>query len=235
MHSALLPLAAAALIGASLSACAPPAARAPDVDQRLPSFPDDYYREAAARGEPVFRIDSARSQLVVEVRRGGTFASAGHDHVIASHDVRGFIAPDSARADFYVQLDRMTVDEPALRTAAGFDTPISQAAIEGTRTNMLSRVLHSDLHPFAVVSVADVGAGDVDASITLNGVTRRSRIPVEILRRGDEFRASGALALDQTDFGITPLSLLGGAIRVQNRVEIRFSIDARRMESTKLH
>jgi polyisoprenoid-binding protein YceI len=95
---------------------------------------------------------------------------------------------------------------------------------------MLTRVLHADLHPFVVVSVTGAGHGHVDASITINGVTRRSRIPIDIQSRGDDFRASGVLALDQTDFGITPLSLLGGAIQVQNRVDIRFSVDAHRME-----
>jgi hypothetical protein len=224
-----------AAIVASLSACAPPVARARDNDQRFASFPDDYYRDAAARGEPVFRVDAARSRLVIEVRRGGAFASAGHDHVIASHDLRGFIAPNSARADLYVELDRMTVDEPALRTEAGFDTPISEAAVEGTRANMLTRVLRADLHPFVMVSVTGAGYGQVDLSITLNGVTRRSRIPIDIQSRDDDFRASGALALDQTEFGITPLSLLGGAIQVQNRVDIRFSIDGHRVEPAMSH
>ena len=40
---------------------------------------------------------------------------------------------------------------------------------------------------------------------------------------------SGELALRQTDFGITPLSVAGGAIQVQDEVKLRFDIHARRM------
>jgi len=40
---------------------------------------------------------------------------------------------------------------------------------------------------------------------------------------------SGRLSFDQTDFGITPYSLLGGAIAVRNAVDLRFRIRARRL------
>ena len=40
---------------------------------------------------------------------------------------------------------------------------------------------------------------------------------------------SGQLSFDQTEFGITPYSVLGGAIAVQNRVELRFHIVAVRI------
>jgi len=234
----------AAFIGTAISACAPPTIRPASedrqssavADQQPASFPDAYYREAAAHGEPIFQVDPARSRLVIEVRRGGAFAAAGHDHVIASHDVMGFVAPTRSRADLYVKLDRLTVDEPALRAEAGFDEPVSEAAVEGTRANMLARVIRADRYPFAMVSVTRLDAdGHLDASITLNGVTRAARIPVEVQASGDDFRASGALALEQTDFGITPLSLFGGAIQVQNRFDIRFSIGAHRMKSTSSH
>ena len=39
----------------------------------------------------------------------------------------------------------------------------------------------------------------------------------------------GRLSFDQTDFGITPYSLLGGAIAVKNGVDLRFRIQARRL------
>ncbi len=47
-----------------------------------------------------------------------------------------------------------------------------------------------------------------------------------MVRSGNEFAASGDLMLRQTDFGITPLSVLGGALQVQYAVAVRFSIRA---------
>ena len=104
-----------------------------------PDFPHAYYRQLQAQGKPVFRVDAARSQVVIEVRRGGSLARLGHDHVVASHDVAGNIAPDEGRADFYVRLDALTVDEPDLRASAGFDTQPDADDIAGTRRNMLQR------------------------------------------------------------------------------------------------
>jgi len=40
---------------------------------------------------------------------------------------------------------------------------------------------------------------------------------------------TGTLSFDQTDFGLTPYSLLGGAIAVRNRLDLRFRIRARRL------
>ena len=56
--------------------------------------PDDFYRQAARAGSAVFAIDPADSLLVIEVRRGGSLAKLGHDHAIASHNVRGYVAPE---------------------------------------------------------------------------------------------------------------------------------------------
>jgi hypothetical protein len=231
MRDRLLPFIAFAL-AVGLSACAPSPLRLTQGEERRPAgFPDAYYQRAAERGEPIFGIDAKRSLVVIEVRRGGALAQAGHDHVVASHDVHGFVAPKEARADLYIQLDRLVVDEPELRSEAGFDTQISEAAISATRANMLERVLRADAHPFALVSIAGVDVNRyLDVAITLNGVTRNLRTRAEIETSADELSVAGRLTLDQSEFAITPLSLLGGALQVQDRVDVRFSIRGRRLE-----
>ena len=217
-------------------------------------FPARYYEAANARGAPVFRIDPALSRMVIEVRRAGSFAQLGHDHVVASHDLRGYVAPSESRADFYVPLAELVVDEPRLRAEAGFTTTPSAADIAGTRRNMLVRVLDVDRYPFAVVSVrgitadlsgsrtgaaADSTAGttnDVTAevAITLKGVTRTLRVPVRLRSTAEVIDATGSLAFAQSDFGIVPLSILGGAIEVRDRLVLRFDVVAGRAAGTGL-
>lgn len=225
---------AAIAIVAGLSAgCAPQLPRpAEPVEQAPTDFPAQHYREAMARGESVFRIDPSNSLVVIEVRRAGSLARVGHDHVVASHHVQGYAAPDQGCADLYVPLAALGVDEPVLRAEAHFDTQPSEADIAGTRANMLTRVLEVDRYPFALVSVsgASASAGDpaVDVVLTLHEVTHATRIPLRIESRGDEIVVTGSLAVQQTDFGIVPLSILGGAIQVANEVNLRFRISARR-------
>src|SRR6267378_7554984 len=223
---------AAALFASMLAGCAPllrgpaPAPAAPPAD-----FPEGYYREALAQGKPVFRVDQAESLVVIEVRRSGSLARLGHDHVVASHEVGGYVAPDEGRADLYVALERLAVDEAALRAEAGFDTQPAQSDIAGTRANMLDKVLEAEKFPFALIRVRGAGArqGDVTLSValTLHGSTRTLQAPARIETDAGGMSVTGRLSFDQTDFGITPYSLLGGAIAVQNRVDLRFRIIAR--------
>jgi hypothetical protein len=226
---------AAAVLTALLAACASQVAAPPETPGRGPAeFPEDDYRSLAARGAPVFQVDRTRSLAVIEVRRGGSLALLGHDHVIASHDVAGYVAPDEGRADLFVPLDALVVDEPGLRAEAGFDTQPSPADIAGTRRNMLEKVLESDRYPYALIAVrgtvAGAGAPQLRVKVTLHGATRVVDAPVQMQRLAEELDVTGTLAIDQSQFGITPFSVLGGAIAVQGRVNIRFRLRAAPMK-----
>ena len=162
-----------------LVACVPrPAERAASPATGPDGSPEQAYVRDAAAGRPVFRVDPASSIIVVEVRRAGSLARLGHDHVVASHDVRGYVEPDAGRADLYVALDRLAVDEPALRKHAGFDTEPTAEAIAGTRRNMLEKTLETDRYPYASIAVhRSAGATAADVSIALHGTTRTMRVP----------------------------------------------------------
>lgn len=211
------------VLAALLAGCAgaPPPGPAPSPDNAA-----SWYRQAAAKGGKVLAIDAAQSLIAVTVRRGGLLARLGHDHVVASRAITGFAAPAEGRADFSFRLDQMSVDEPALRREAGLDTQPSGAAIEGTRTNMLGTVLEADRFPVVALH-ARVAAGQATLTVTLHGVTRTVTAPVRIDTTPDGVSASGALQLRQSDFGITPMSVMGGALTVQDTMELRFRIVAR--------
>jgi hypothetical protein len=223
----------ASAVALLLAACAVQVARPPVSNEQRPGgFPDNFYQQLAQRGDVVLQIEPARSLVVIEVRRAGSLANLGHDHVVASHDVRGYVAPNAARADLYIRLDQLVVDEPDMRAQVAFATQPSEAAIAGTRENMLGK-FNADQHPYAVISVdgvvADAADPTLNASITLNGVTRAMRIPVKIEKAADQLTVTGRVSFAQTSFGIEPYSILGGALQVQDRVEVRFALHARSM------
>ena len=227
MRAALL---AAIAVCVALASCAPAPRETPTETGAPTDFPEREYRQAAAAGKAVYRIEPATSIVVIEVRRGGSLARLGHDHVVASHDVRGYVLPADARADVYVPLEALVVDEPALRAAAHFDTTPTDADIAGTRRNMLGRVLDADAHPFARVSVHRADAEHADADVALHGVLRTVRVPIELVIDADRLDVSGDLTLRQTDFGIVPLSILGGAVQVQDELALHFTLHARRLK-----
>jgi polyisoprenoid-binding protein YceI len=200
---------------------------APPVTQ-LPSAP-----VAALPAPPLakhqYPIDTAASLIVVTVRRGGPLARLGHDHVIASRTISGYVDPKAGIAEFGFRLDQMSVDETALRREAGLDTQPNQDAIDGTRNNMLTRVLDAERYPVVQLKVRrNEGAGSMLLTVTLHGVTRNFLVPTVVEGKPNELAASGKLVLKQTDFGITPMSVLGGAMVVQDPMELSFRIVARR-------
>jgi hypothetical protein len=214
-----------------LAACAVQVARPPVVEDQGPEgFPASFYQQLSRRGGEVLQIDPAQSLVVIEVRRAGSLANLGHDHVVASHDIRGYVAPGEGRADCYIRLDQLVVDEPDLRAEAAFDTQPSSAAIAGTRDNML-RKFNAEAHPYAVVSVervvVNVAGTQIDISMALNGVLRAIRVPAKIEKTAGQITVTGRVTLAQTAFDITPFSILGGALQVQDQVDVRFAIRAR--------
>jgi hypothetical protein len=215
---------------ALLASCTPlPPAPAPVLT--VPAAPAAMPAPAWQRqGVQLLHIVPDESLLTITVRRGGALARLGHDHVVASHTLQGVVAPAPGRAQFRFRLDEMRVDEESLRQAAGLTTTPSADAIAGTRHNMLVRVLEAERYPWVSIEARRTGDKQVfDADITLHGVTRTVQLPVRIEAAADgrRLQASGSLLLKQSDFGIVPFAILGGAIAVQDQMELAFHITAR--------
>jgi polyisoprenoid-binding protein YceI len=58
--------------------------------------------------------------------------------------------------------------------------------------------------------------------LTLHGVSKP--VSVEVRHEGEAY--TGSTRLKQTDFGIQPVSVAGGAVKVKDEVEISFKIYA---------
>jgi len=224
------------LLGAALLAagCAqvPPSAP-PGAPSGGPDLDAASYRDAAERGARVYRVEPGDSLVVVRVYRGGRLAKLGHDHVVSSREPRGFIDADKGRADLYVAVESLAVDDPAQRAAAGFESHPSESDIAGTRSNMLEKVLEAERFPFVVLRVRALEQGALQAELSLHGVTRALRIPAKIEPGAERIEVSGNFAINQTDFGIAPFSVFGGALAVQDRVDLSFAIRAARVTDAK--
>jgi polyisoprenoid-binding protein YceI len=204
-----------------------------------PGFPASFYDAATASGRPVFRIEPQHSLATVNAYRGGSLANLGHDHVISSRQVQGYVlASDdasAARADIYVSLADLEIDEPPLRQAAGLEAQLKPSEIAATRRHMLEDVLQAARYPFLEVHAGwarDAPPRAVlDAHVTLHGVTRSYRVPVSYSRDAETLTVTGQLRIRQTEFGMTPYSVLGGSLKVKDELGLRFSLKAKRMGS----
>jgi len=192
---------------------------------------------AIPSGSQLYSIDADRSVVTLRVYRAGRLAKLGHNHVITSASEAGQVWTDGSPAnsgfELRVAVAEFVVDDPVARAAAGPDFPgeLSDAAREGTRRNMLRpEVLDGERYPAIVVRGDSIGGSwdrpTVAARVTLKGQTRQVDVPLAIVREADAITARGSFSVLQTDFGITPFSVGGGAIQVADPVEVEFEVRA---------
>lgn len=215
------------LLAATLTACQTPAPRG---DAQRPALP---YREDLGNGA-LYALDPAASKVMIYVFRGGAAAARGHNHVLNAPKFDGrVLVPDEdpAKTQFSLRFrfDQLQIDWDALRVAVGgnFAGPRSEEDIAGTRRNML-KSLEAERYPELVVNSVKV-AGDwpvlvADVDVSLHGVSRRQTLMLKVQRSDDEVVAQGSFVLRQSDFGITPLSALGGLLTVQDAVAVEFEL-----------
>jgi polyisoprenoid-binding protein YceI len=188
-------------------------------------------------GARVFEVDPGRSSVTILVNKAGPFAKFAHNHVVTSGQESGYAwqGRDLADSGFEVRVPvaSLVVDDPAARAAAGgeFAGDVPESARQGTYGNMTrAEVLDAAEFPEVVVrcgSLAGTWQQPVAAAdLTIRGVTRRVDIPVELTRDRDTITARGSFTIRQTDFGITPFSVAGGAIQVGDELGLRFEIVA---------
>jgi polyisoprenoid-binding protein YceI len=192
---------------------------------------------AVPPGARVFSVDPAATRITVLVYRAGPMARLGHNHAITSGDETGVVwlgaTPASSGFEIHVPVAAFVVDDPQARAASGPEFPgeVPDGARAGTTANMLrAEVLDAAHYPEVVVrSVSATGTWQqavLQASVRLKGVERQVEVPVALTVAADAVEATGAFELRQTDFGITPFSVGGGAIQVADIVNIKFSIVA---------
>lgn len=187
-----------------------------------------------------FAIDSGASLLTIQVFRGGALARAGHNHVVASHDLAGTAhVPETLSAvtfDVHVPVNLLTVDEDNLRTQAGPDFPpgVPEEAKAGTKRNMLGEaILDGDRYPEIVLRsqvvrrAADGNGVEAQVQAVVRDRAFAIIVPLKYRLDGDTLELDGEIPLKQTDVGITPFSLFGGALKVEDGLKIRFHIVAR--------
>ena len=214
----------------------------PDISpqQTAPAnFPETIYTEAD-KNSAVYRVDSRASTVTITVRRGGLMASLGHDHIIASHDIQGYILLDSdaaanthrCRADFFAPIATLDVDNAELRAATNLLTNPSAADIAGTTGNMLKSVEAKDF-PFAQLHSSDCMAAlsgeQSEVSLTIHGVSQEREIAINVEQINDnEIVLSGTFSVLQSDFGIEPFSIMNGLIKVEDKLEMGFKLVAKK-------
>ncbi|MBI4460104.1 MAG: YceI family protein [Acidobacteria bacterium] len=162
-------------------------------------------------------IDGQHSVITVRVYKSGLFSIFAHDHEITTSIARGEIEDgDHPSVEFWVDAGKLRVIDSELSAK---DRAEVQRTMEGPKVLDVSRF--PEIH-FRSTTIQKMDAdhwiirGDLD----LHGKTHP--VAVEVTQKDGHF--VGSAALKQTDFGISPVRIAGGTVRVKDQVKAEFEI-----------
>jgi YceI-like domain len=171
-------------------------------------------------------IDVERSTLTVHVYKAGLFSAFADNHVIRAPIAGGRINEEGMLAvELTVKTAKMTVLDPGM-------SPDKRAEVQ-TRMHG-PEVLDSARYPeirFASTRVAPDGENQwrVTGELTLHGVSRP--LTLDVVRRDGRFR--GTVSIRQRDFGIQPISIVGGTVKVKDELRIEFDVAPGKMTAQR--
>ncbi len=169
-----------------------------------------------ASGQSVRQIDVEKSAVTVRVYKSGLFSAFAHDHEIRARIQSGAFDEQKRTVEFKVRAADLKVLDPD-----GSDSERSQVQ----HTMESPKVLDPEKFPeisFRSTSIEAAGPGkwNVQGDLTLHGQTH----PVKVQVEGANGHYRGSSRLRQTEFGITPIRIGGGSIKVKDEVRIEFDV-----------
>lgn len=164
-------------------------------------------------------IDREHSRIRIHVGKAGLFSAAGHEHWVEAPIAEGELEPGPPSSiSFRVDSRQMKVEEDKSLSAE------QQAEVQST---MQTKVLESGQYPeirFHSTSILEASRDtwEVRGDLSLHGQTR----PVHTTVHKQENAYVGRCQIKQTDFGIQPVRVAGGVVKVKDELDIEFSVQA---------
>lgn len=192
-------------------------------------------RATPASGAQHYRVVPGESDVEIHVFRDGRLARLGHNHVIASTAIEGDLwladRPDESVVELVIDKVSLVVDDPARREAAGeaFATEPTAEAIAGTQENMLGAdLLDAANFPAVTVSTIDVEGEwpnlTLHAQVVVGDIPRPVSFPLLVREDGDRLVAQGQITVSHEQLGLQPFSVMLGALRVREELQMYYSI-----------
>ena len=174
-----------------------------------------------------YKLDARSSRFVAKVRATGILASFGHNPTIAIRRFSGWLDFDPDRpqnASF-----QMTVPADSLEVTDDISTKDRHEMERQMRESVLETRRYAEVR-FDSREVSAEKLSDnlyqlrITGDLSLHGATRQKQIEARLRMRDDEFRLTGSFTLLQSDYKITRVTALAGALKVNDELTFEFEI-----------
>ena len=161
-------------------------------------------------------IDTQRSTILIHVFKSGVFSSFGDNHEVQAPISQGTIDETKREVTLRIEAKRLKVLDPKL--------------LDDKRAEVQTRMLGPDVldveqYPeiqFHSVKVQDTHPDEfrVEGNLSLHGQVQ----PVSLRVTKKNALYQGECTLRQTAFGMKPIRIAGGTVKVKDELKIEFTI-----------
>lgn len=181
----------------------------------------------------LFVIDGRASRFTVRAVAAGMLSAMGHNPTIGIRDFSGEVkfSPEQLNAGAFrlaIKSSSLAVqDDISDRDRREMERLMNEEVLESAKFPEI-------LYESAQISVSTMGdalySAQMNGELTLHGIKRSVPITARVAMMGSMLRASGNFALRQSDYGIKPVTVAGGALKLKDELSFSFEIVARKQE-----
>jgi len=184
-----------------------------------------------AQENAAYAIAGAQSKLEIHVYKEGMFKAFGHDHLIAAKEISGEARFDEKKIE--ESMVRLQIATKSLTVVDPGESEKDRTEVQATMAG--EKVL--DVGKFPEISFASTGISGakkgtegseltISGKLKLHGVEKTVSFPLHVRAANEELRGEGEISILQSDYGITPVKVGGGTVKVKDKLKISFTIVA---------
>jgi polyisoprenoid-binding protein YceI len=186
---------------------------------------------AGAQEKTAYSLDASKSKLQIHVYKEGVFKALAHNHLVIAEKLSGQVRFDSKKIEdsslsLKVRAGSMMVSPEG---ESEKDRPDIQATMDSDKVLDIARYPEIEFSSTGVSEVKLTGDGYalvLAGKLRLHGVEKTVRLPIVLHVKDDRLEAQGEMTLLQTDYGIKPIKVGGGAVTVKNELKISYDVVA---------
>lgn len=181
----------------------------------------------------VYAVVPGLSRFTARAFATGLLASMGHNPSFAIRQFTGeanvpAAAPEQGAVRIVVQAASLELtDQVSDKDRREIERTTRNEVLEVSR---FPEIVFEASHP----SMSKGGEGhywaNLTGKLTLHGITQPQQITAQVSVTDSELRASGEVTVRQSSFGIKPVSVAGGTLKIKDDVKVTFDFVARKKE-----
>ncbi len=181
-----------------------------------------------------YTIDSQKSKIEIQVAREGFFKAFGHDHLVSATQFSGEVQlnatkPENSSVSFLVEAKSLVVVDPG---ESEKDRKDVQSTMLGEQVLDVAHFPQIQFSSSAVKVLSNKNGLmnlQVEGVLSLHGAKKPFVVPVRVqIQEDGSLNAYADVSVLQTDFGITPIKIAGGTVRVKDKLKLTFQLFARK-------